>query len=554
MRLPISSAFSVVALVAATLTTSIATAQVLRTTRVATGLERPVNLVPIPGDPTRLVVTEQWTGNLRVIENGVLLATPFLTVTGLTTGNEQGLLGLAFHPDFLQNGKLYVDFTNASGATILREYTVSTPTDDVANVIGTVQLLSVAQPQANHNGGCLQFGPDGYLYVAMGDGGNGCDTGAGHGTTGNGQSLSTYLGKLLRLDVDSPPSYVPPGNPFPAGAFPLIWSYGLRNPWRFSFDALTGDLYLGDVGQNAVEEIDFEPAGSTGGLNYGWRCFEGNSCSSASACSTSPCACSTAGLVFPIQTYTHATGFAVTGGYVYRGANIPALRGAYFYADYATNRIWSFRYTPSAGLTDFVDRTTQLDPAGAPTITNVTTFGQDLAGELYIVEQSGEIWRIDGVPPGAPNCAGDGSLPLDCPCSNTGGFGRGCANSANPNGAALSVVGDTASDSVRLDASGMPDTAPCIFLAGDAFDANSQSFGDGLLCVSGNLVRMGTKYASGGVARFPEPSDTVTIGVLGSTPPGSGLTAYYQAYYRNSAATFCPPATFNVTSGYQVTW
>ncbi len=143
---------------------------------------------------------------------------------------------------------------------------------------------------------------------------------------------------------------MPPGNPFPAGAFPLIWSYGLRNPWRFSFDALTGDMYIGDVGQNAVEEIDFELAGAGGGLNYGWRCFEGNSCSSASACSTSPCGCATAGLVFPIQTYTHSTGFAVTGGYVYRGPNIPALQGHYFYADYALNRLSGASATrPRAG-------------------------------------------------------------------------------------------------------------------------------------------------------------------------------------------------------------
>lgn len=542
---------SLLALLPAALLAPLAPAQTLRTTLYANGFARPTNLAPIPGDPTRMVVTEQWTGNLKIIKNGALLPTPYLTVTGLSTGNEQGLLGLAFHPNFMTNGKFYVDFTTTGGATIIREYTVTNPAADVAGTVTTVQVLSIAQPESNHNGGCLQFGPDGYLYIGMGDGGGGCDV---HGTTGNGQSLSTYLGKMLRLDVDNPPSYVPPGNPFPASSFPLIWTYGLRNPWRFSFDKLTGDIYIGDVGQNAVEEIDFEPAGAGAGRNYGWRCFEGNSCSSASGCATTPCSCVTTGLVFPIQQYTHSVGFAITGGFVYRGANIPALQGTYFYADYSTNKIWSFRYSVGGGLTNFVDRTTQLDPAGASSISTVTTFGQDLAGEVYIIEQGGEIWRIDGTPPGTPNCAGDGSLPLDCPCSNTGTFGRGCANSANSAGALLSAVGDTASDSVRLDTSGMPTTSSCIFLKGDVYDANSVSFGDGLLCTSGSLVRLRTKIAAGGAASFPDSADTVTLSARGSTPPGSGLTGFYQTYYRNASATFCPPETFNISNGYQITW
>ena len=184
----------------------------------------------------------------------------------------------------------------------------------------------------------------------------------------------------------------------------------------------------------------------------------------------------------------------------------------------------------------------------------LTNFGQDLAGEVYIIEQGGEIWRIDGTPPGTPNCAGDGSLPLDCPCSNTGTFGRGCANSANSAGALLSAVGDTASDSVRLDTSGMPTTSSCIFLKRDVYDANSVSFGDGLLCTSGSLVRLRTKIAAGGAASFPDSADTVTLSARGSTPPGSGLTGFYQTYYRNASATFCPPETFNISNGYQITW
>ena len=542
------------ALLPAALLSPLATAQTLRTSLVASGFARPTNLVPIPGDPTRLVVTEQWTGNLKLIKNGVVVTTPFLTVTGVSTGNEQGLLGLAFHPDFLTNGRFYVNFTNSTGTTILREYVISNPTQDVAAVTATNQVLSVSQPQSNHNGGCLQFGPDGYLYAGFGDGGNGCDTGTGHATNGNGQTLTTYLGKMLRIDVDNAPTYVPAGNPFAASSFPLIWTYGLRNPWRFSFDKLTDDLYIADVGQNAVEEINFEPAGAGAGLNYGWRCFEGNSCSSASACATTPCSCVSTGLVFPIQTYTHSVGFCITGGFVYRGANIPALAGTYFYADYSTNKLWSFKYTQAGGLTNFTDRTTQLDPPGTPTITTVTTFGQDLAGELYIVEQGGEIWRIDGTPPGTANCAGDGSLPLDCPCSNTGAVGHGCANSANSNGALLSGVGDTGSDSVRLDTTLMPTTSSCIFLKGDLYDSNSVNFGDGLLCTSGALIRLRTKIASAGAASFPDSTDTVTLSARGSTPPGSGLTAYYQTYYRNASASFCPPETFNVSNGYQITW
>ncbi|MBI5362516.1 MAG: PQQ-dependent sugar dehydrogenase [Planctomycetes bacterium] len=551
MRLTHLVTTTATALISLALLAPLAPAQTIRSTLVASGFARPVNLVQPPGETNRLFVTEQFTGNIKIIKNGAVLATPYLTISPLTTGNEQGLLGLAFHPNFQTNGKFYVNYTTTGGVTNLRQYVVPVPSADVASPSSNTLLLSITQPESNHNGGCIQFGPDGFLYMGQGDGGGGCD---GHGTNGNGQALTTYLGKMLRIDVDNAPTYVPAGNPFPASSFPLIWSYGLRNPWRFSFDKLTGDIYIGDVGQNAVEEIDFEPVGTPGGRNYGWRCFEGNSCSSASGCLTSPCSCVTTGLVFPIQTYTHSTGLCLTGGFVYRGANVPGLVGTYFYADYSTNRIWSFRYTVGGGLTNFTDRTTQLDPAGAPTITQVTTFGQDNAGEVYIVEQGGEIWRIDGVPPGSVTCPGDGSLSIDCPCSNIGLAGHGCANSANAQGALLGAVGDTTSDSVRLDSAGMPTTTSCIFLKGDAIDLNGANFGDGLICVSGSLIRLRTKIAAGGAASFPDSTDTITLSARGGTPPGSGLTAYYQTYYRNASATFCPPETFNITNGYQIVW
>jgi glucose/arabinose dehydrogenase len=380
----------------------------LTTVRVASGLNRPVFATHVPGDVNRLFIIEQL-GIIKILDlTTETIVGDFLNIDALVAGptstfDERGLLGLAFHPNYASNGYFYVNYTNNSSDTVVARYSVS-GNPNVADPASAVTILLVDQPQSNHNGGWLGFGPDGYLYVAMGDGGNLCDTGTGHTTnTGNAQDTTlNLLGKMLRIIPSTTPAvggYTIPGtNPFVGvTGDDEIWAYGLRNPWRNSFDRLTGDLYIGDVGQDAIEEIDFQPAASTGGENYGWRCFEGNSCSSVSGCATTPCNCDSTGLVPPIHTYSHATGFSITGGYVYRGCDIPSLHGTYFFADYGTSRLWSFLYT-GGSVTEFTDRTSELAPGGGLSISAISSFGEDARGEIYIVERAGvgtgEVFRI----------------------------------------------------------------------------------------------------------------------------------------------------------------
>ncbi len=381
----------------------------LTTVRVASGLTRPVFITHAPGDTSRIFVIEK-RGAIRIIQNGVLLATPFLDIDPRVTGgtsddNEQGLLGLAFHPDYANNGYFYVNYTGVVGAgdTYVSRFSV-TSDPNVADPNSEFNILSFDQPANNHNGGWISFGPDGYLYIATGDGGGANDSGTGHHEPGgNGQWLGTRLGKMLRVDIDGGSPYaVPADNPFVGvvGALPEIWAYGLRNPWRDCFDRATGDLWIADVGQNSWEEINVQPAGSPGGQNYGWRCREGmhnfnfgDSCPSAT-------------FTEPIYEYSHSLGCAITGGCVYRGCAIPDLDGTYFYADYCSSSIWSFRYTGGA-VTEFTNRTTELDPVGSQSITSIVSFGEDALGEIYIADQSGgEIFKI--VPATMIDCNSNG--------------------------------------------------------------------------------------------------------------------------------------------------
>ncbi len=380
----------------------------LTTQIMANGLNRPVYVTHAPGDPTRLYIVEQ-RGVIKVLDLNTLTvnATQFLNIDAITLGpisgnDERGLLGMAFHPDFQANGFFYLYYINNSQDTVVARYSITTP--DVANAGSAQTIITFDQPNSNHNGGWIGFSPnDGYLYIATGDGGNFCDQGTGHPVaTGNAQDVTNNkLGKLLRIIPSTTAGvggYTIPGdNPFVGfSGDDEIWSYGLRNPWRCSFDRETGDVYIGDVGQDAREEIDFQPGNSTGRENYGWRCFEGNSCSNISGCPTTPCGCNSTGLDFPIHTYTHALGFSVTGGYVYRGCDIPSLDGTYFFADFGTARIWSFMYDGTT-MTEFTDRTNELDPAlGA--IGSIASFGEDADGEIYIVDRAGttngEVWKI----------------------------------------------------------------------------------------------------------------------------------------------------------------
>jgi glucose/arabinose dehydrogenase len=350
---------------------------------VATGLDFPLYLTAPPGDP-RLFVVEK-TGRIRIIKNGALLPAAFLDLHALVSGgSEQGLLGLAFDPSYAGNGRFVVNYTNLDGDTRVSAFRVSSD-PDVADPATETVLLPVAQPFPNHNGGQVLFGPDGFLYVGLGDGGSGGDP------NGNGQSLATLLGKLLRIDLNAAAPYaIPPDNPFAATAGPAtrgeIWSFGLRNPWRFSFDRSTHDLYIADVGQDNYEEVDAAPAPTAGrGLNFGWNRMEGAHCYPPGS------SCDRSGLTLPNVEYDHGQGCSITGGYVYRGAAIPALQGVYFYSDFCQGFVRSFRFV--GGQTTRQQDWQTLRPGG-----NVTSFGEDAAGELYLVTMQGGVYRIVSQP------------------------------------------------------------------------------------------------------------------------------------------------------------
>ena len=276
---------------------------------VITGLDRPVAITNAGDGSDRLFIT-LLGGQIRIFDGQQILAQPFLDISSLvTSGGEQGLFSVAFHPDYANNGWLYVDYTDLNGNTVIASYSISAD-PNIVDPASAAILLSISQPFANHNGGQLQFGPDGYLYIGMGDGGSGGDP------QNNAQTLSTLLGKMLRIDVDGAPPYsIPADNPFinDPVAREEIWALGLRNPWRFSFDRQTGDLFIADVGQSTLEEVDFQPSHSTGGANYGWRLMEGSDCYNPTT------NCNNGMLTLPILEYDHSLGCSITGGYRYRG-------------------------------------------------------------------------------------------------------------------------------------------------------------------------------------------------------------------------------------------
>lgn len=359
----------------------------LRATRVIAGLSSPADLQSVPTDPSRLFVVEQ-AGRIRVLRGGALLATPFLDISArILSGGERGLLGLAFHPQFAANGRLFVNYTDRSGDTHISEFRAAPPGGDQADATSERELMLVRQPFSNHNGGGLAFGNDGFLYIALGDGGSAGDP------QRNAMNLGSRLGKMLRIDVDGgQPFVVPADNPFvgQAGILPEIWAYGLRNPWRFSFDRSTGDLYIGDVGQGALEEIDVGLASRRGGENYGWNTMEGTRCFSPSS------GCDMSGLTFPVAEYGRSDGFSVTGGVVYRGCRMPGYAGHYFYADFGSGMIRSFRLDEGGTARDARDWTAALSGTGRA-IRNPSSFGVDADGEMYIVDYDGEVYRIDPV-------------------------------------------------------------------------------------------------------------------------------------------------------------
>jgi glucose/arabinose dehydrogenase len=343
----------------------------------ASGLSEPVFVTSAHDGTGRMFIVEQ-TGRIRIYKSGAILSTPFLSIGAqVSKGNEQGLLGLAFHPNFKTNRKLYVNFTDVNGNTVVREYRASSSNKNVVATSTARTILKVSQPYANHNGGMLAFGPDGYLYIGLGDGGSGGDPG------NRAQNKDSLLGKILRIDVNGTTSTKnyrnPASNPYVGRAGRNeIWQIGVRNPWRFSFDRANGSLWIGDVGQSAWEEIDRAVRTSTGagkGINWGWRVLEGFHCYNPST------GCSTTGKTKPVLEYDHGGGrCSVTGGYVYRGKLVPALVGGYVFADYCSGEIWVINATAASPAT----KKLLLD---APF--TISSFGENAAGELLVLDHGG---------------------------------------------------------------------------------------------------------------------------------------------------------------------
>jgi len=448
-----------------------ASAQNVDTLRVLSATEWPLYVTHAPVNAS-LNATEPYFIYI-VLKRGSILRqdirtgafTTFLNIDSLVinptgVGDERGLLGLAFHPNFLTNGHFYVNYISNAGITTVARYTAS---GGIASPGSGVTLLTINQPFSNHNGGWMAFGPDNFLYISSGDGGSANDPQA------NGQNINTNLGKMLRIDVDGnngPGGNYgnPANNPFVGVAGnDEIWAYGLRNAWRCSFDRGTGALYIADVGQNNWEEINYQPALTVGGQNYGWRCYEGNAAFNLTGCPPA------ASLTFPFHVYSHSIGFSITSGYVYRGCAIPAISGLYFFADYGTARVWTWGGTSAvaAPTGPLVERTADLSPPiGGGSISALASFGEDAFGEMYIVRHStaaGEVFRI--VPPGNAITDCNGNNVSDC-----GEISLGLVDDCDSNGVIDSCQIAT-NPSLDCNNNGILDS--CEILADPSLDCNN---------------------------------------------------------------------------------
>ena len=342
---------------------------------ISSGFSKPVDLAHAGDGSGRLFVVEQ-SGVVRVLENGILSDVPFLDIQARvgSSASEQGLLGLAFHPNYEENGYFFVNYTDIQGNTVISRFRVSDENPSQADAGSEFRLLSILQPYPNHNGGSVVFGPDQYLYLGLGDGGSGGDP------ENNGQSLNSLLGKILRIDVDQGDPYaVPSDNPFySGGGLPEIWTYGLRNPWRIAFDRLTGDLYIGDVGQNQWEEIDFVSANSSGGENFGWRYYEGSYPYQGQPPENVQ-------FVPPIAEYGHDQGCSVTGGVVYRGQKLSDWQGIYIYGDYCTGSVWGLLREENGVWKQML----LFENLG-----QISSFAEDEVGEIYLIDHNGSILTL----------------------------------------------------------------------------------------------------------------------------------------------------------------
>ncbi len=357
------------------------------------GLKRPTQVVASGAYPNLLYITEQWegtTGRVRAydVNTGTLHPDPFATIE-VSTGNSQGVLGVAFHP--ADPTRAFIKYTRPDGSTVIDEYSINPAQPQVADAsVPPKTILVVSQPSQIHNGGWMSFGPDGYLWIAMGDGGP-----LGFDPDDNAQDLATLRGGLLRVDVDHPDAFpdddnrnyaIPPGNPYignPA-ADPALWAIGLRMPWRCDFDPATGDLWIGDVGQGWREEVDILPAGSTGGENFGWSCWEGTREASLDC---------PGGVIFPVHEYDHDSGCAIIGGLVVRGCRMPSLNGAYLFADFCAHTVSTIRET-APGVFETEEITSQINVTSG-SLRQITSFGRDVLGRVYVTTLSGRIYRLD---------------------------------------------------------------------------------------------------------------------------------------------------------------
>ena len=369
---------------------------------IADGFKKPLFITSYPTNSNILYVMEQ-AGRIIVIENGEKLKRPFLdlknqVVNPSRPGDERGLLGFAFHPNHTKNGKFYINYMNNDGYTVVSEFTVKNK--QRADHSSERILFDLKQPFSNHNGGHMAFGPDKYLYISIGDGGKAGDP------NNAGQDLNSIFGKVIRIDVNQTPYGIPKSNPYygQENKRGEIWAWGLRNPWRFSFDRENGDLYIGDVGQNKWEEINYEPGNSKGGINYGWRIMEANHCYDPEE------NCPETDLTVPILEYPNdanymrtltgisqsdVDGCSVTGGYVYRGKKIKGLKGTYFFGDYCSGNIWTFKVKNGKAV-EFQNRTEEINIADGEFTNYISSFGEDADGELYIIDYNGGVYKLVG--------------------------------------------------------------------------------------------------------------------------------------------------------------
>ncbi len=507
----------------------------LEAVRVARFLSFPVFVTAAPGDFAKVFIVEKGnsgTARIRTATRDPFAISPtvFLTLTNITTNGEQGLWSIAPHPDYVNNGYFWVHYSDNTGATRVVRYRATGPnyrTSLTADTATATLVFTTQNPFTNHYGGWMAFGPDGMLYIAKGDGGDGGDP------FNLAQNLNEPFGKIIRIDADGPDNIpgnsdddafpadpnkhyvIPADNPFASGGgLPEIWHYGLRNPWRCSFDRQTGALYIGDVGQGSREEINFQPPhipgtmpgmpGYVGGMNFGWRCAEGTICTEECG----PCAPGGTG-AFPIHEYDHSVGCSVSGGVVYRGCNIPELRGTYFFSDFCTSTLWTFDYSGSGVVPsgDVIDRTNDLDPGGTAGIDSVVSFGEDAYGELYIIDIGGEIFRVksQGLPFTAPDC-------------NSNGRADGC-----------DILDGTSQDA---DQNGLPDecsTGRCCLPNGTCQQVTA------MMCSSlgGDFSGVGSSCSTGPCPAILraccfDSGDCLTLGpneclALGGTPQGFGV-------------------------------